>query len=603
MTWNPPFGERVVLVIREKTERMNRRIVWILFLLAAFVVSCAGPSKTVKKDSQEETPVAAVSEEKKKEFEYLFIEALKQKMVGNPQKSVSLLSACLEIDGNSSAAMYELANLHLMNNDLTSASLLLEKAIRINPGNKWYKLLLAKIYQQTGKNRESAQLFGQLAKMEPDREEYLFLKALELSSAKNFDEAIRTLDELEKKTGIIDQISLARQEIFLQSGKVKEAFGEIQRLIAAYPADPRYYGLLADLYKDQGDKENALKNYMKILELDPSNGFVNFSLASMYLDEGDTARAYEFTKKGFTGEGVDIDTKLQLYLLHTGEKSEFPLTQEQNEELLKILSDEYPDDFRIYSIYAEYLIRNKKNREAREKLLRVVEKGVNDYPIWEQILYLDNDLQEWQSLYDHGQSALEIYPNQSRLYFFQAIGALQLENFEDVISISDEGLNYVIDNNLMKGQFVFLKGEALYKQDKLNEAFALFDEAVELDPDNFMALNNYAYYLSLAGRNLEKAERMSGKVIKRFPDNATYLDTYAWVLFKKKNYTLARFYMETALTHSEEENATLTEHYGDILFMLGETEKALENWQKAVDQGSDSKILRQKISEKKYIEE
>ena len=170
MTWNPPFGERVVLVIREKTERMNRRIVWILFLLAAFVVSCAVPSKTVKKDSQEETPVAAVSEEKKKEFEYLFIEALKQKMVGNPQKSVSLLSACLEIDGNSSAAMYELANLHLMNNDLTSASLLLEKAIRINPGNKWYKLLLAKIYQQTGKNRESAQFFGQLAKMEPDME-------------------------------------------------------------------------------------------------------------------------------------------------------------------------------------------------------------------------------------------------------------------------------------------------------------------------------------------------------------------------------------------------------------------------------------------------
>ena len=151
--------------------------------------------------------------------------------------------------------------------------------------------------------------------------------------------------------------------------------------------------------------------------------------------------------------------------------------------------------------------------------------------------YLDNEMLDWQSLFDHGKSAVDLFPNQAEFYFLQAVGALQLNKLKEAISISDEGLNYVVDNKELKGQFVFLKGEANYKLKKQVDAFKLFDEAIDLDPENYMALNNYAYYLSLAEKDLEKAERMSGKVIEKFPDNATYLDTYAWVLFKEKNYS------------------------------------------------------------------
>lgn len=582
---------------------MGKKSIWIAVLLVGIMASCSAPRKAAVKSQESDSLQNAVSGEKKKQFEYLFIEALKQKMVGNPQKAVSLLSSCMEIDPNSSAAMYELANLHLMNNDLTSASLLLEKAITLYPSNKWYKLLLARIWQQTGKNAEAAALFDQLAKMEPDSEEYLYMKAMELGKAKKTDDALRAFNELEKKTGINDQISMAKQEMLLEAGRVKEAFGEVNRLIASNPGDPRYYGLLADLYKEQGDKANALKNYLKILELDPTNGFVNFSLASFYLEEGDTAKAWNYTLDGFRNDGVDLETKLQLYLLHTGQNAEMPLRPEQNEELIRLLAEKYEGDYRIYSIYAEYLIRNDRSLEAREQLLKVLASGVNDFAIWEQLLYLDNDLMDWQALFDHGGQALELFPNQAQFYFFRAIGALQLSRYNEAATIVEEGLNLVVDNKMLQGQMVFLRGEALYKLNRLDEAFALFDEALTFNPENYIAMNNYAYYLSLANRDLEKAERLSGKVIEHFPDNATYLDTYAWVLFKKKNYSLARFYMETALSHSEEQNPTLIEHYGDILIMLGKTEEALTQWQKALDLGSESKLLKQKISEKKFIEE
>jgi tetratricopeptide (TPR) repeat protein len=427
--------------------------------------------------------------------------------------------------------------------------------------------------------------------------------AVHLAKAGKFDDAIRAYEALEKKTGLNDQISMSKQGVFLEAGKVKEAFAEIERLISANPGDPRYYGLLADLYKERGDKANALKYYDKILELDPDNGFVNFSLADYWLSEGDTVQWFQFTKKGFESNGVDLETKLQLYLLHTGSQAVVKLSPAQNGELIGILMEGNSNDFRINSVYAEYLMRNKQSSEARDQLLKVIENGINDFSVWEQILYIDNDLQDWPMLFEHGKAAVDLFPNQPQFYFFQAIGALQSEKYTEAISVADEGLNYLVDNQLLKGQFLFLKGEAKYKLNQLNEAFVLFDEAISLDPENFIALNNYAYYLSLAGQDLEKAERMSGRVVERFPDNATYLDTYAWVLFKKKNYSLAKFYMESALSHSEEENPTLVEHYGDILMMLGNVEEALRNWEKAVSLGSESKTIKQKIAEKKYIEE
>ena len=547
--------------------------------------------------------VPELPEDKKKEFEYLFVEALKQKMIGNQQRAVSLLSSCLEIDPNSSAAMFELANLHVANNDFTSASLLLEKAISLNPSNKWYKILLARIYSQTGKHTESAVLYDQLLQIEPENQEFLYMKAMMLASAKNYDEAVRTLNELERKTGINEHVTLLKEQVLMDAGKTKEAMAEIQKLIEFNPSEPRYYGLLADSYLDQGDKANALKYYQKILEMDPDNGYVHFSLANYYREEGNVEKSFDHTLKGFASSEVDLETKLQLYLLFSGSKDEFRFTTEQTEMLIKVLKEIHPDDYRVYTIYAEYLIRNKQYEEARAELIAVTGLGINEYMVWEQILYLDNELLDWQGLYEHTKTVIGLFPNQPLFYFFHAVACVQLSKPEEAISIADEGLMYVVDNPPLNGQLTFIKGEAYYKKNRLDEAFRNFDDALTKDPDNYIALNNYAYYLSLADRDLEKAERMSAKVVEKFPDNPTYLDTYAWVLFKKNNYSLARFYMETAMKNGGSGNPTLHDHYGDILFMLNRVEEAVENWKKAKESGSDSEVLDRKINEKRYIPE
>jgi tetratricopeptide (TPR) repeat protein len=575
-------------------------------VFALAITACSAPQKVTEQKVAEAAvagPKTELVEQKQKEFEYLFVEALKQKMFGNAQKAIQLLSSCLEIDPNSSAAMFELANIHAVNNDFTSASLLLEKAISLNPDNKWYKLLLAQIYQQTKKFSEAADIYAGLLIEEPENLEYIYMKAALLASSQRFDEAIAAYNLMEKETGINEQISVAKQQIFVQSGNVDKAFEEINRLIENNPDEAKYYGLLADLYQRQGDKENALLNYQKIKELDPENGFVHFSLANYYLENNELEKSFAETKKGFESPSVDIQTKLQLYFMLTANPGQSKLSEEQQTELVQILLTKHADNELVYNVYAEVLIKQNKLAEARTELLKSVEINANDYVIWERIMFIDNDLQDWEGLYQHTQKVVELFPNQPQGYFFNALACVQLERFDEAVKISDEGLDYVVDNPQLEANFLMLKGESIYKSDNKQEAFKIFDKAVEIDPNNHLTLNNYAYYLSIDGTNLDKAERMSGKVVERFPDNSTYLDTHAWVLFKKGEYTLAKFYMESAIKNGGEENAVLREHFGDILFKAGKVEEALENWKKAKELGSDSKTLDQKIKQEKYIEE
>jgi len=523
-------------------------------------------------------------------------------MIGNQQAAITLFSKCLEINSNSTSAMFELAKIHSGNGDQTSSSLLLEKAINIDPANKWYKVLLAQIYQQGKQYKKAADLYQQLCALDPDNMEYLYMNASLLSSAGKYDLSIEAYDELEKKVGITDQISVEKQQIYQAAGKKKEALAELQKLIDFNPKETRYYGLMADYYLSEKDDVTALKYYLKILEIDPDNGFVLFSLTSFYRQKEDKEKAWEYIRKGFLNKSVDVETKIQYYLMMTAVQENPFFTQDQVGELVDLLVKTNGDDYRVYTVYAEYLITRGKLSEAREQLRKVLETEKDNYPIWERMILISNDLLDFKSIYTDSEKAIGLFPNQPILYGLKAVACLQLEKYTEAIDILKEGEPYLLDNKPLKIQFELYRAEANYKLDKVEDAFKAFDSVISLDPENWLAMNNYAYYLSLRNENLVKAEELSSKAVRANPENPTYLDTYAWVLFMRKDYPLAKFYMETAIKNGGDKNGVIVEHYGDILFMLGEKDKAMENWKKAAETKEGSKFLSEKIKQGRYLD-
>ena len=583
---------------------MKNKIIATLAVISLLTVSCASTKKQVKPAAKapKETSQTTLSEDDKNEFEYTFIEALKQKMIGNQTAAMALFSKCLEINPNASSAMFEMAKIHSANGDQTSASLLLEKAMQLEPENKWYKVLLAQIYQQGKQYEKAANIYRELYTSDPENLEYLYMNAALMNSAGKYDLSIKAYDELEKKVGVIDQISVEKEQIYQQAGKKKEALAELEKLIKSNPNEPRYYGLLADYYLAEKDEANALKYYNKILEIDPENGFVMFSLASYYKNKGDKEKAWEYVRKGFSSKTVEVETKIQYYLMMTSDPQKPLFTEDQVEELVNILMKINSDDHRVYTVYAEYLIRKGKLEEAREQLRKVLDKDKDNYLIWERMLLLSNDLLDFKSVYTDASQAIELFPSQPILYGLKAVACLQLQKYDEAVKTLEEGDPYVLDNKPLKIQFDLYKAEANYKLNKVQEAFKAFDDVILLDPENWMAMNNYAYYLSLRNEDLEKAELLSGKAVKANPDNPTYLDTYAWVLFMRKDYSLAKFYMEIALKNGGDKNGVIVEHYGDILFMLGNKDQAMEQWKKALATGDTSEFINEKIKQGRYLD-
>jgi tetratricopeptide (TPR) repeat protein len=218
------------------------------------------------------------------------------------------------------------------------------------------------------------------------------------------------------------------------------------------------------------------------------------------------------------------------------------------------------------------------------------------------MLLISNDLLDFKGIYADSEKAIELFPNQPNLYGLRAVACLQLEKYTEALDVLKEGEPYILDNKPMKISFDLYRAEANYKLDRVEEAFKAFDDVISLDPENWLAMNNYAYYLSLRNENLEKAEELGSRAVRANPENPTYLDTYAWVLFMRKDYSLAKFYMDTAMKNGGDKNGVIVEHYGDILFMLGEKDKALEQWKGALKSGEGSKLLSEKIKQGRYLD-
>lgn len=586
-----------------KVVRLVPSVVILLIFNVTLISSCkVSKSAAQRKDL---TPVdsvaAAVSSQKQNEFQYLFIEGIKQRTLGNPDEAVKIFSRCLEIDPKSSAALYEMANIHVSKGDFQSSMMMCEKAVSLNPDNQYYHLLLVKIYIQNKLFDKAATEYETLVRLSPDNQDYKFQQAAVLSMANKPAEALAIYNKLEASLGFIEPIAIGKQQLYLQLKNNKAAYAEIEKLIRLNPQEPKYYGLLADMYLNDKNREKALEYYNKILSIDPDNGDVQMSLVSYYLESKEYDKAYNHMLLAFRNPDLELESKAQLFL-HLSQQGEFKLNDDQQFQLLSILIKAHPDDERPRSLLVDYLLGKKQVKKARKQLLLVLDMKKDSYPYWERLLLIDNDLQDWPTVCSDSKKALAYFPDQPLIYLLNSVALLQLKQYDALLTMIDSGEVHAKDNLKVLSQFNTYRGEAYYNKKNYTAAFNAFDKSIQQDPQNYMAMNNYAYYLSLKGEKLDTAEKLSGTVIQANPDNATYLDTYAWVLFKKKDFKLAKFYMESALSKVSDDSAVLIEHYGDILYFLNDKQNAVEQWKKSLGKGNDSKTLKEKISKKVYIE-
>ena len=530
------------------------------------------------------------------------IDAKKEAIIGNLRGAEDLFRQYIDHYPEDPVGFFELSRLEAEQKNLADALTLCREACKLDPDNLWYSLFLAELCQGTSRLTEAIDIYEKIVAKNPANLDYLFQLAALYLQAEKYSDAIKSYNQIDEKAGASEEITIQKQKIYLHLHDLKGAEREIQKLITAFPDEPKYYSILAEFYMSNNMPDKALETYQKIAVMEPDNAYIHMSMADYYRKTGNKEKAFEELKLGFANPNLDVDTKVNILLSFYTVNQIYNDLKDQAFTLTKILIETHPKDPKVFSIYGDLLVQDKKIPEARETFLKVLSLDSSRYAIWEQVLQLDLQMSKYEHLLTYSSKAIELFPDQPLPFLFSGLANLQLKKNEAALKALAAGANLVTDNDELLAQFYMYQGDALHAMKNETEAFMAYDRSIKMKDDNGYVLNNYAYYLSLLGSELDKAEKMSKKAVTLDPENASFQDTYGWVLFKQEKYKEAAEWILKAVQSKEEPSAEVLEHYGDVLYKLGNDTGALEYWLKAKQKGPGSELLDKKINEKKYYQ-
>ena len=584
---------------------MNKKnSIWLL--VAVWTLVSCGTVKSTREKPAVALAQSSLTPEQQRKYDYFFLEAMRLKEKKDYASAFGLLQHCLDIHPNAASALYEVSQYYMFLHQVPQGQEALEKAVANAPDNYWYSQGLASLYQQQNELDKAVTLLEQMVVRFPAKQDPLFNLLDLYGRQEKYDEVISTLNRLEKRMGKDEQLSMEKFRIYLQMKDDKKAFQEIESLVQEYPMDMRYQVILGDVYLQNGKKQEAYDVYQKVLAAEPDNPMAIFSMASYYKQTGQEELYQQQLDTLLLNKKVTPDTKVGVMRQMIVENEQADKDSTQIIALFDRIMKQEQDDPQIPLLYAQYLLSKNMEAESVPVLEQVVDLDPTNKAARMMLIGAAVKKEDYKQIIKVCEPGIEATPDALEFYYYLAVAYNQAEKPDSVISICKRALEHTTADSKKEivSDFYSILGDMYHTQKQMKEAYAAYDSALVYNPSNIGALNNYAYYLSVERRDLDKAEEMSYKTVKAEPNNATYLDTYAWILFEKGNYAEARIYIDNAMkSEGGDKSDVIVEHCGDIYYMTGDVDGALTYWKKALEMGSESKTLKQKIEKKKYIAE
>ena len=584
---------------------MNKKnSIWLL--VAVWTLVSCGTVKSTREKPAVALAQSSLTPEQQRKYDYFFLEAMRLKEKKDYASAFGLLQHCLDIHPNAASALYEVSQYYMFLRQVPQGQEALEKAVANAPDNYWYSQGLASLYQQQNELDKAVTLLEQMVVRFPAKQDPLFNLLDLYGRQEKYDKVISTLNRLEKRMGKNEQLSMEKFRIYLQMKDDKKAFQEIESLVQEYPMDMRYQVILGDVYLQNGKKQEAYDVYQKVLAAEPDNPMAIFSMASYYKQTGQEELYQQQLDTLLLNKKVTPDTKVGVMRQMIVENEQADKDSTQIIALFDRIMKQEQDDPQIPMLYAQYLLSKNMEAESVPVLEQVVDLDPTNKAARMMLIGAAVKKEDYKQIIKVCEPGIEATPDALEFYYYLAVAYNQAEKPDSVISICKRALEHTTADSKKEivSDFYSILGDMYHTQKQMKEAYAAYDSALVYNPSNIGALNNYAYYLSVERRDLDKAEEMSYKTVKAEPNNATYLDTYAWILFEKGNYAEARIYIDNAMkSEGGDKSDVIVEHCGDIYYMTGDVDGALTYWKKALEMGSESKTLIHKIEKKKYIAE
>lgn len=568
-------------------------IILLLFCLLGF----SGDLMAQRNKKNKSLPTTPLADPDKST--YYFLEGEKYFILEDYAKAYVLFQKAAEYDPANSAARFKLAGILIQNGELDKALVYAQEALKQDPQNKFYYLINAEVYTKQGNFTAAADIYKAMMANVEDTDIYLYDLAALYLYQKDLRSALEIYDETENKFGLSPEIVFQKQKIYLKLNELDKAIEEGEKLIAAHPGEKDFVLQLVEVLLANNRFDQAEKHLNNLLEIDAGDAHARLLLAEVYNQKGNEVAANENLLLAFSSPEIDLTPKLQLM---TGYISQ--LTSDQEKEfaakLAKSIREAHPDEANAYAISGDLYFYLDDKQKAIDYYLKSLDIEKDNFSIWQNVLDLELRLNQLDSVVLHANQALELFPNQAALYYFSGSANLINKQYKDAVEALEQGKMVSAGNNQLLIIFHAQLGDAYNGLKQYERSDAAYEAALKLDPQNSHVLNNYAYFLSLRKENLDKAIKMSSHLVEVHPDEPTYLDTHAWVLYTMGEYKEARKFLERAIVNTE--SGVIIEHYGDVLFQLGHTEEAVTQWKRAKGMDDTSDMIDKKIADRKLYE-
>lgn len=573
-----------------------KKVKHILFFIATLVVSSAAAQDTARR------------------YDAFFLEAICQQEKGNHDAAFDLLTHCVEIDSTRSEAFFYLARYYDYLKNKEKALAYSEKAAQLEPDNETYLETLANTYISRRQYDKAIDAMERLYGMNSEREDVLSLLVQLYEQLQNYEGAIQTLTRLETKEGKSERLSMAKSELYTRKGDKKAAINEMKHLADQYPNDQNYRCLYGTTLYMNGQQKKALAIYADVLKKEPDNRGAQMAMLSHYNETNDSVQAHIWLERMLMNKNSTTQDRVMLLRQVIGESEQNGGDSTQVLHLFRRVLDTPLADADLALFCATYMNLKKMPSDS---ISPVLEQALTLEPTNAaarlQLVSYAWAAEDRDRVIALCQDARQYNPDEMAFYYYQGIAYYQKDQLDQALNAFQNGIGVITAQSdpAIVSDFYAVMGDILHQKGQSREAFIAYDSCLVWKEDNIGCLNNYAYYLSELGEQLDKAEQMSYRTIKAEPKNATYLDTYAWILFMQKRYSEAKIYIDQTLQYDNDSSSVLLEHAGDIYYQAGDTVQALSYWQQAlnrVDNEKDIKndrrpILSRKIKLKKYLKE
>jgi tetratricopeptide (TPR) repeat protein len=588
-------------LIRQKINT----VVWLAIVL---LIATSSPCISQKRRKGEDDTPRGI---KLREAEFYFTEGEKYFILEDFAKALIYYQRALESNPESSTIHYKIAEVFSKGSkpeDLVKASLSIEQAIQLDGTNKFFYITAASIYSSLGRFDKAAEAYESMIREVKGTDEYLYELAAVYQYANQPDDAIKVYTRAENVFGVNDVSAVQKMRLYLEAGKMKEAVAEGEKLLSAFPDEEKYIMAFTEVLSQKGMRQEAITYLESFLSTHPEAVDASILLAGFYRDIGQENKARPLLTRLFDNPSVDVTSKIIVLGAYSAELSNSKAKGQQDPEKqnfaislfekVKALHAEHPS---VHVIGGDLYLSSGRMREAQKEYLLAAESGDVNFEVWENLLYLEIQLEQFDNAVKHAEQALELFPNQGMIHYFSGFANLRKRLYQESVASFEQAKKLSQSNNNLLAEINGLLGEAYFGTKEYTKSDKAFEEALSVNPNNSAVLNNYSFYLSMRKENLDRAEKMSATLVKNNPDNPTYLDTHAWVLYVREKFKEARKVIERAISTGKA-NASHFEHYGDILYQLGEVDSAVAQWEKARGLNAKSETLNKKIANRKIYE-